>query len=276
MLAAKLVQKQNIEVVFLAFTTPFFNALKAQSAAKQLNLPLIVEDITTEHLRMLKAPRYGYGKNMNPCIDCHILMLQAAGKKMENIGADFILTGEVLGQRPMSQTKQSLYIVAKTSGYADYILRPLSAQLLTPIKAEKEGKINRSLLLNIAGRGRKEQIRLATEFGISHYPPPAGGCLLTDPMFSRRLRDLFAHQEDRHIRDYELLKHGRHLRTAEGCKIIVGRNNSDNEQLHKLTTDLDLVCNIADFPGPYVLVPYGDKSALSIAAAICVRYSDAP
>lgn len=276
MLAAKLVQKQNIDVVCLTFTTPFFNELKAQSAASQLNLPLVVADITAEHLRMLKAPRYGYGKNMNPCIDCHILMLKTAGKKMEDIGADFILTGEVLGQRPMSQTKQSLYIVAKNSGYADYILRPLSAQLLAPIKAEREGKINRSLLLDITGRGRKEQMRLAAEFGISHYPPPAGGCLLTDPMFSRRLRDLFTHQEDRHIRDYELLKYGRHLRTAEEYKIIAGRNNSDNEQLRKLTTDVDLICDMADFPGPYVLVPYGNKSALPVAAAICVRYSDAP
>ncbi len=276
MLAAKLVQKQGIDVVCLTFTTPFFNALKAQSAVKLLNLPLIIEDITAEHLRMLKAPRYGYGKNMNPCIDCHILMLNIAGKIMKDIGADFILTGEVLGQRPMSQTKQSLYVVSKNSGYADYILRPLSAQLLTPIIAEREGKINRSLLLNIAGRGRKEQMRLAEEFGISHYPPPAGGCLLTDPMFSRRLRDLFAHQEDRHIRDYELLKYGRHLRTAEGCKIIVGRNNADNEQLHKLSMDDDLVCNMADFPGPYVLVPYGNKSALPTAASVCVRYSDAP
>jgi tRNA U34 2-thiouridine synthase MnmA/TrmU len=225
---------------------------------------------------MLKAPRYGYGKNMNPCIDCHTLMLKAAGKKMGSIGADFLLTGEVLGQRPMSQIKQSLYIVAKNSGYADYILRPLSAQLLPPIKAEREGKINRSFLLNIAGRGRKEQMRLAEEFGISHYPPPAGGCLLTDPMFSRRLRDLFTHQEDQYIRDYELLKYGRHLRTPEGYKIIVGRNNADNEQLRKLTTDTDLVCNMADFPGPYVLVPYGNKSSLPIAAAVCVRYSDAP
>jgi tRNA-uridine 2-sulfurtransferase len=276
MLAAKLIQKQNIEVVCLTFTTPFFNASKAQSAAKHLNLSLFVEDITSEHLQILKAPRYGYGKNINPCIDCHILMLKTAGKKMEAEGADFILTGEVLGQRPMSQTKQSLYLVAKNSGYADYILRPLSAQLLPPIKAEREDKINRSLLLNIAGRGRKEQIFLAREFGISNYPPPAGGCLLTDPIFSRRLCDLITHQEDRHIRDYELLKYGRHLRTPEGYKIIVGRNKADNEQLRKLSIDADLVCNMADFPGPYVLLPYSNESALPVVAAVCVRYSDAP
>ncbi|MDP2854138.1 MAG: tRNA 4-thiouridine(8) synthase ThiI [Smithellaceae bacterium] len=275
-LAVKLVQKQNIDVSGLTFTTPFFNAIKAQTAADQIHLPLMVEDFTTEHLQMLKSPRYGYGKNMNPCIDCHTLMLKMAGRKMEDTGADFLVTGEVLGQRPMSQTKQSLYIVAKNSGYADYILRPLSAQLLEPIKAEREGKVDRSGLLAISGRGRKDQIRLAEELGIRHYPPPAGGCLLTDPIFSHRLRDLMSHAEDRQIRDYELLKYGRHFRAEVTGKIIVGRNRSDNEALCALSTDDDLVCNVADFPGPHVLAPYGNESSMAMAAALCVRYSDAP
>lgn len=275
-LAAVLVQKQNTDVTGLTFTTPFFGASKARAAATQVALPLIVEDITAEHLQMLKSPRYGYGKNMNPCIDCHTLMLSIAGRKMEETGADFLLTGEVLGQRPMSQTKQSLYIVAKNSGYADYILRPLSARLLDPIMPEREGKIDRAKLMAISGRGRKEQMRLAESFGITHYPPPAGGCLLTDPMFSRRLRDLMDHSEDRNIRDYELLKYGRHFRGDKAGKIIVGRNQSDNEFLQKLSTDDDLVCNMADYPGPLVLVPYGGEAAMAKAAALCVRYSDAP
>ena len=275
-LAAKLVQKQNIEVVCLTFITPFFGSAKAQAAANQIHLPLLVEDITAEHLLMLKSPRYGYGKNMNPCIDCHTLMLKIAGRKMEETGADFLVTGEVLGQRPMSQTKQSLFVVAKNSGYADHILRPLSAQLLDPVSAEREGKIDRSRLLSISGRGRKDQMRLAEEFGIKHYPPPAGGCLLTDPIFSRRLRDLISHEEDRQIRDYELLKYGRHFRIADTGKIIVGRNKLDNEALSRLSTDDDLACSMADFPGPYVLAPYGNESALTTAAALCVRYSDAP
>ncbi|MEI6610000.1 MAG: tRNA 4-thiouridine(8) synthase ThiI, partial [Deltaproteobacteria bacterium] len=130
MLAAELIRRQNIDVLCLTFTTPFFDARKAQAAAKHINLPLAIEDITDKHLKMLKSPRYGYGKNMNPCIDCHILMLQEAGRKMEETGADFIFTGEVLGQRPMSQGKQSLHVVAKNSGFPDYILRPLSARLL--------------------------------------------------------------------------------------------------------------------------------------------------
>jgi tRNA-uridine 2-sulfurtransferase len=276
MLAAELVRRQNINVLCLTFTTPFFNAQKAQAAARLLNLPLAVEDITVEHLKMLKSPRYGYGRNMNPCIDCHTLMLQIAGKKMEENGYDFIITGEVLGQRPMSQNKQSLYVVAKNSGYPDYILRPLSAQLLDPIKAEREKLIDRSQLLSIQGRGRKDQIKMATDFGIKDYAPPAGGCLLTDPMFTRRLRDLFSHQEDHDIHDLYLLKYGRHFRADDQGKIIVGRNNSDNEKLRELSTDNDLVLFMAYFPGPHVVIPHGNVALLPLAAALCVRYSDAP
>lgn len=276
-LAAELVRRQSIDVLCLTFTTPFFDAKKAQKAARQINLPLAVQDITAEHLDMLKAPRYGYGKNMNPCIDCHTLMLNVAGRKMEETGSDFIITGEVLGQRPMSQNKQSLHTVAKNSGYQEYILRPLSAQLLEPVKAEKENLIDRSQLLSIQGRGRKDQIKLAADFGIKDYAPPAGGCLLTDPIFSRRLRDLFSYHGDRSFRDYELLKYGRHFRISDNCKIIVGRNNADNEALKKLATPDDLILNMANFPGPLVLVPYGDKAnEQDIAASLCVRYSDAP
>ena len=275
-LAAELIRRQNIDVLCLTFTTPFFGAQKAQAAARMINLPLVIEDITTQHLKMLKSPRYGYGKNMNPCIDCHILMLQEAGKKMMETGADFIFTGEVLGQRPMSQGKQSLHVVAKNSGFPDYILRPLSAGLLEPTKAEREGKVDRSQLLSIQGRGRKEQMQMAADFGITNYAPPAGGCLLTDPMFTRRLRDLFSHQEDYDIHDLELLKYGRHFRADESGKIIVGRNNSDNEKLRGLSTDDDLVLFMADFPGPHVVIPHGIEALLPLAASLCVRYSDAP
>jgi len=275
-LAAEIIRRQNIEVTGLSFETPFFTAEKARDAAAKINLPLLVEDFTADHLVMLKSPRYGYGKNMNPCIDCHTLMLKFAGRKMEETGADFIFTGEVLGQRPMSQGKQSLYIVAKNSGYADYILRPLSALLLEPIKAEREGKVDRSRLLAIQGRGRKIQMQMADEFGIKNYSPPAGGCLLTDAIFTKRLRDLFSREEDRQIRDIELLKYGRHFRINDNCKIIVGRNKADNNALKTLVREEDLVLFMADFPGPQVIVPYGDESVMNTAAALCVRYSDAP
>lgn len=275
-LAAELVRRQNIDVHCLTFTTPFFDAKKAQAAVKQIHLPLIVQDITAVHLEMLKSPRYGYGRNMNPCIDCHTLMLKIAGQKMEETGSDFLITGEVLGQRPMSQNKQSLHTVAKNSGYQDYILRPLSAGLLEPIKAQKENLIDSSQLLSIQGRGRKEQIKLAAQFGINDYAPPAGGCLLTDPIFSRRLRDLFAHRGDKNFRDFDLLKYGRHFRVSDDCKVIVGRNHADNEALKKHIIPDDLIFNMAKFPGPLVLVPYGNESDENIAAALCVRYSDAP
>ena len=276
-LAAEVVRRQNIDVLCLTFETPFFSAEKAKVAARQINLPLVVENFTADHLVMLKSPRYGYGKNMNPCIDCHTLMLKFAGRKMEETGADFIITGEVLGQRPMSQGKQSLFVVAKNSGYPDYILRPLSALLLEPIKAELEGKIDRSRLLAIQGRGRKPQIQLAADFSIKNYAPPAGGCLLTDSMFTRRLRDLFSHEEDHQIRDIELLKYGRHFRINENCKIIVGRNSADNDALQALVNENDFVLFMSDFPGPQVVVPHcGDEEGLSIAASLCVRYSDAP
>jgi len=276
-LAAELVRRQNIEVLCLTFTTPFFNAQKAKAAIRRLDhLSLEIMDITEKHLQMLKAPRYGYGRNMNPCIDCHTLMLQIAGRKMEETGSDFIITGEVLGQRPMSQNKQSLRLVAKNSGYADYILRPLSARLLEPIKAEREKLVDRSKLLAIQGRGRKTQIQLAAEFGIRDYAPPAGGCLLTDPLFTRRLMDLFSHQPAHTVRDIELLKHGRHFRISATCKIIVGRNNADNEAIKRLLTPDDLIFHMKNFPGPTVLAIGEDGDCETAAASLCVRYSDAP
>jgi len=277
MLAVKIVREQGIEVQGVAFETPFFSADRALEACKAISLPLTVVDITREHLVMLKTPRYGYGRNMNPCIDCHILMLKKAGEKMESENADFIFTGEVLGQRPMSQGKQSLHVVAKRSGYQEYIVRPLSAGLLPETRPEMEGKINRLKLLNIQGRGRKRQVELAGKYKLTNYTKPAGGCLLTDPGFAKRLRDLFAHDRDLEIRDLELLKVGRHLRLSDKTKIIIGRKKMENAIIEKLSQDRDIVIRAMDFPGPTVLVPYGcEKDDLQSAAGICVLYSDAP
>lgn len=277
-LAIKIFQEQGIDIEGVTFETPFFSADKARNAAGQIGIPLIVMNITEEYLVMLRAPRYGYGRNLNPCIDCHTLMLRVAGRRMEETGADFLFTGEVLGQRPMSQTKQSLHIVTKNSGYDGYIVRPLSAKLLSETIPEKEGKIDRERLLDIQGRGRKRQIEMARHYGISRYPPPAGGCLLTDPMFSKRLRDLFEHENSYTIRDIELLKLGRHIRINNRTKIIVGRNKRDNLAIHNLYRDHDIILKMKDFPGPIVLIPYGcdDDETLRFAAAVCALYSDAP
>jgi len=276
-LAVKVIGGQDIEVRGVTFETPFFNAGKARAAARRIGLPLTVIDFTLEHLEMLKAPRYGYGKNMNPCIDCHTLMLKRAGLLMEQIGADFIFTGEVLGQRPMSQGKQSLLLVARNSGYQDVVLRPLSARLLPETLPEREGKVDRGSLLALQGRGRKDQIELAKHYGITEYAAPAGGCLLTDPMFSKRLKELFAHQPDFRVRDIELLKYGRHFRLGDAVKAIVGRKHSDNEAIRRLAEDNDTQLHTADFPGPTVLIPYGgDDLACRRAASLCLLYSDAP
>jgi len=275
-LAFKVVAEQGIDVLGITFETPFFSAAKARMMAERIGLPLAVLDITEEHLRMLRAPRYVFGRNMNPCIDCHTLMLRIAGRRMEE-GFDFVFTGEVLGERPMSQGRQSLHVVAKNAGYPDRILRPLSARLLPETEPERSGKVDRNRLCDIQGRGRKRQMEMAAHYGITSYPPPAGGCLLTDPIFTRRLRDLINRHPDHRIRDIELLKVGRHFRLTDTTKVVVGRNAGDNDAIMRLSEACDALIRVDRFPGPTVLVPGGgDEETRRLAAGLCVRYSDAP
>jgi tRNA U34 2-thiouridine synthase MnmA/TrmU len=276
-LAIRLLQDQRIEILAVCFQTPFFNFLKAQRAAAQLKVPLRIIDISEEHLQLVRNPRYGYGRNMNPCIDCHILMLKRAGDLLKRENFDFIFTGEVLGQRPMSQNKQVLQIVARDSGYEGLILRPLSAKLLPETLPEKEGKVHRGRLLDIRGRSRESQFALAKKYGIDDFPGPAGGCLLTDPSFSRRLRDLLSHQGEIHIRDIELLQVGRHFRLNESTKVIIGRRKEENERLLELAHEGDVTIKVIDYPGPIALIPHGSpKPSIEIATSLCIRYSDAP
>lgn len=276
-LAAKLMLEQGIAVVGISFITPFFNSQGAERAAKGLGVPLQILDITEPHLAMLHQPKHGYGNNMNPCIDCHALMLREAGGMMEEAEGDFLFTGEVLGQRPMSQNKGALRTVERESGYEGLILRPLSAQLLPETIPELEGKVDRRQLLGIKGRSRKEQLALAKQYHITEYLSPAGGCLLTDPIFSRRLRDLFLHQEPFQIRDLELLRLGRHLRLTPALKAIVGRHAQDNEKILQLVDLTDDLLKVEGYPGPLCLIPYGGAAEdITRAASICVRYSDAP
>ena len=196
---------------------------------------------------------------------------------MEEIGACFIITGEVLGQRPMSQGKQTLYVVAKNSGYQDYIVRPLSAKLLPETKPEQDGLLDRERLMDIQGRGRKAQMRMADQFGVTTYANPAGGCLLTDPEFSKRLKELFQNQPGYSIRDIELLKYGRHFRLPEAVKAVVGRNKSDNEGIKKLYRNGDTLIRMENYPGPTVLITGAcNNESLHISASLCALYSDAP
>lgn len=277
-LSALVLRKQGITVEWVSFETPFFSSKKAQQAAKNLDIPLIVKNITHIYLKILKNPPSGYGKYMNPCMDCHALMFRQAGEIMKEKGFDFLFSGEVLGQRPFSQNKQSLRYVEKQSGYDGYILRPLSAKNLPETNLEKKGLVKRDLLLDISGRSRKPQIELAKKFGITDYPSPAGGCLLTDKSFSARLQDLFDHQKTYTEAELHLLKYGRHLRLNPVTKIIVGRTHADNEQIKKYNDpDSDTIFVVKDFPGPVVLMPCGGSREIKIlAASICTGYSKAP
>jgi tRNA U34 2-thiouridine synthase MnmA/TrmU len=273
-LATWLILQQGVEVIGISFSTPFFDTEKAKKAAEFLNIPLEIIDVTDEFIPILLNPRYGYGKNMNPCIDCHAFMIKKAKELLKKYNADFIVTGEVLGERPMSQNKQSLKIVEKYSDTEDILLRPLSAKLLPPTKPEREGLIDRNKLLDIKGRSRKIQLDLAKKIGLKEIPTPAGGCLLTEPNFSRRLKDLIEHQKLISKRDLELLKLGRHFR-IDGVKIIVGRNKEENEKLLELSKPEDIIIK-AEEPSPILLIPQNieNEKILEMAGKIAGYYSD--
>ncbi len=276
MLAAELIRTQGIDVLGLFFETPFFSPKKAKKSAQSMGLPLKVVNITGRHLEVVKSPKHGYGGNMNPCIDCHALMFRIAGELLKEEGAAFVLTGEVLGQRPMSQNKKSLSLIASESGLEGLLIRPLSAKHLKVTVPEAKGWVKGDLLMNFEGRSRKPQIELAKRLGIQKYPSPAGGCLLTEKVFSRRLKDLFTSKEEIEIREIELLKLGRHFRTAPHTKVVVGRNRRENEQVLSLSGYQDVILESTSVPGPTALVlgKLSDPS-LELAAEITAAYSDA-
>ena len=275
-LSALVLQKQGIEVCWISFETPFFSAEKAEKAAKFTGIDLIKKNITDFFLKMLKNPPGGYGKNMNPCRDCHAMMFNLAGEIMDIMGFDFLFSGEVAGQRPLSQTKSALGYVEKRSGYDGHIIRPLSARNLPETIFEKEGKVNREKLLNFSGRSRKPQIKLAREFGITDYPTPGGGCLLTDKSYSERLKDLFCHQDDVTHEDLHLLKYGRCIRLNRRTKVIIGRNKLDNENIMKYYHPKeDTLVTLKKIPGPLLIMKNGTREDIFKAAAICASYSKA-
>ena len=276
MMAADLIRAQGIDVLALFFETPFFRSGKARKSARAIDLPFKVVDITSRHLEVVKQPKHGYGGNMNPCIDCHALMFRIAGEMLEEEGAGFVFSGEVLGQRPMSQNRRSLNLVAAESGLDGLLLRPLSAKLLAPTIPEEKGWVQREQLLDFQGRSRKPQMEMAQRKGITKYPTPAGGCLLTEKGFSRRLKDLLTSKVDVETGELELLKLGRHFRITPHTKIVVGRNKRENETIQALAGKNDTVLRSVSVPGPTVLVS-GELSGkiLDTATAITVAYSDA-
>jgi tRNA U34 2-thiouridine synthase MnmA/TrmU len=239
-------------------------------------------DITDEHLEMMAAPRYGFGRFMNPCIDCHALMFRKAGEIMTAEGGDFLFSGEVLGQRPKSQNRKALDLVARLSGYEPHIVRPLSAKALPPTDLEKSGRIDRGRLAGFQGRTRQPQMEMARRFGLTDYPAPAGGCLLTDPAFSRRLRELYDRAPRLDPFEVELLKVGRHFRLPGGAKAIVGRNAAENARLESRARARDLLITATGYPGPTTMIPGGADNLtrldedLRLAGTITVSYGDAP
>jgi len=275
-LSVKVVEEQGVDVIGICFETPFFSSEKAAQSAHYIGLSLQVVDITDRFLPIVLSPRHGYGKRLNPCIDCHKLMFKIVGEMLKEEGGDFIISGEVLGQRPMSQNLRSLSLISHDSGFQDLILRPLSAKRLAETLPEKKGWIIRERLLGLSGRSRKPQIELAKKFGIKEYPAPAGGCLLTEVVFSRRLKDLLYRNPKFLRRDIELLKWGRHFRINEGTKIVVGRDQKENGMITSLIEAGDTVLTVESFPGPTVLIT-GELSPeeIQLAASITVSYSDA-
>lgn len=269
-IAARLMMDQGIEVIAVAFKTPFAGAEWALKMGNTLGLDVEVIDCRDDYMEIVKHPRFGYGKNMNPCIDCKIFMLKKAKGLMESERASFVFTGEVLGQRPMSQQMEQLKLIERESGLEGCLLRPLSAKLLEPTIPELKGIVDREKLLGIKGRRRKEQLELARKFGFTEFATPAGGCSLTDPQFSERLKEALEHGEE----DMELLKVGRHFRTESGAKVVVGRNEEENKRIRELAGEGDRLIEILDFPGPLVLLRNGEDRDVEVAASLALRYSD--
>ncbi|MEN6351518.1 MAG: tRNA 4-thiouridine(8) synthase ThiI [Syntrophomonas sp.] len=279
-LAALLIKQQGIEVLGMTFCTPFFGASeKTTKSAEQLDIKLYSIDISDDYMKdVLRSPVYGYGKNLNPCIDCHAYMLKRAGQMMEEMGASFLITGEVLGQRPMSQNRSAMSAVEKLAGYRGYIVRPLSAQLLSPTIPENEGWIDRSQLMDISGRSRTRQMELAVKYGIHDYPSPAGGCLLTEANFARRLKKLLDAKPAVELAEIEILKVGRHFILGGGHLLVVGRKHAENERLQQIANPSDYLLKVTDRPGPLGLLRSHEalkKEELEYAASIIARYSDA-
>ncbi len=285
-LAAAVVKRAGIEVIGLSvqnlFGTDRRRREHLERAAARLGIPLRVIDKSDEHLDVVRHPRHGYGSGMNPCVDCRIFMLRVAKEVMEEEGAQFVVTGEVLGQRPMSQHRRALLIIAEESGLGDRLLRPLSANLLPDTLPVKEGWISRKDLHSISGRSRAPQRALAEELGIADYPQPAGGCLLTEKVYSARLRDAFSHLGPDGVdrEGFLLLRYGRHFRLADDVKVIIGRNEAENKMLSGFSPGRIVLEPIGTM-GPTTLIegsPTRDQllSAAALAARYCDRSGGAP
>jgi tRNA U34 2-thiouridine synthase MnmA/TrmU len=283
-LAILTVLRQGIDVTAITFLTHFGCGITNKSscskdsfpAAEKFGFEVKLCHLGDKFIGIVKNPKYGHGRNMNPCIDCRILMLKEAKELMNMTGTDFIITGEVIGQRPMSQMRRTLALIDKEAGLSGIILRPLSAKLFEPTISEINGLVDRDKLHNFHGRSRKQQMTLAKELGLTDYPMPAGGCLLTEPNYSFRLSELLKYNLSPSPKDLHLLRTGRHFRLSPSCKAIIGRDEKDNDKIGSLAGEGDYILSVENFGSPVTLLTGDDsKDFINLVAAICARYSDA-
>ena len=292
-LATRVVMAQGVEVTAVKFVSPFFNydilddvEEYKEKVRDKYGINAMVVDISEEYLEMLRQPAYGFGKNFNPCVDCKIFMVSRARQMMTELGASFLITGEVLGQRPMSQRRDTLNVISRDSESRSILLRPLCAKLMAPTLAEEEGWVDREKLLNFSGRGRSNQIALAKEYGITDFPSPAGGCTLADPILSRRIKNFYndgfvVKSSDMTVTDILLLLVGRQFLLPGGGWLMLGRDEKDNTRLSSLAEEGDAVLGMEQQPGPIALLRRADtfyagpedlQKDLELAASLVVRY----
>jgi len=279
LLATKIILDQKVDVEAVHFVTPFYrcDCGSVSRFSREFGVKVHSIFLGQDFLNIVANPRFGYGSQMNPCLDCRILMFRRAKELADKIGADFLVTGEVLDERPFSQRLKAMQLIEREARLEGKILRPLSAKLLPPTEAERMGWVDRERLFAIRGRRRTPQIELAAKLGIKNYPNPSGGCLLTDPAFARRVRDHLKHEGKLSMDDALLLMIGRHFR-IDGAKIVVGRNKDENDRLMELAERRKaLYLMVKDYKGPITLITGKEDSAIiEKAAAITARYSDAP
>jgi tRNA-specific 2-thiouridylase len=280
-IACKILQEQGIHVIALYFITPFFN-YKLKSRKNISKKKVLADhgiqfeeiDISDEYLKMVMNPKHGYGKYMNPCIDCKILMVRKAIKRFGEFNASFVATGEILGQRPMSQRRDALRIIELDSGADGLLLRPLSALHLPPTDIENKGLVDRSRLLGLSGRGRKDQLALAGRYGIKEYPAPAGGCVLADPILSQRLRRISDLWPELDVNDCVLARIGRHFLLPDRSWLVIGRDEKENAKIVSLIRKGDIKLDPARVPGPTGLWrKINTGTYADIAASILCRYT---
>ena len=276
-LACHLIKRQGIEVIALNIDIGFGSTKSKldhmRNMCDQIDVELRTIDIRDQYLReILFNPKYGYGKNFNPCIDCHGNMFKIARELMEPWGASFLISGEVVGQRPMSQRRDALDLVTGLSETSDILLRPLSAKVLPPTLPEREGWVDREQLLGITGRNREVQLKMAEEIGLKDFEKPGGGCLLTDENFSKKLAE-FVKYDTLEVEDIALLKCGRHFRLPDGAKLVVGRHKEDNDMIDAAITPKYLKIRLLNATGPVAAISAAATEAdRELAAKITATY----